>query len=355
LPAVAFADDGVLRLHDHTFNKDQTWSGTVVIDGVVQFAPEANLTIMPGTNVKFTKTDTDKDGIGENELYVQGSITANGTKDKPIVFTSAEEHKRPGDWGAVNIMVSEGRKNELSNCIIEYGYRGFHMHFSKATIKDSQLRNNYLGIQCQDSQLDVTGCTISGNRGALVFKDSKLLIKDCMLTNNYWGVRFLYGEAELTGNTVIGNMINGITFRETKVRASGNRLRGNRKGFSAEQAHVELSDNIVENSVESGIYLKHSTGSVSGNIITRNGNSGISIEDSDVKITDNEITDNSLYAIDNNGTMDVDARGNWWGTTDPALISGILFDRAKAQGLGAVEYSPAAQSPFRKRNPLWLN
>lgn len=355
LPLACFADDGVLRLHDQTYNSDQTWSGTVVIDGVVQFAPEASLTILPGTKVMFTRTDTDKDGIGENELYVQGSITANGTKDKPILFTSAEEHKRPGDWGAVNIMVSEGRKNELSNCIIEYGYRGFHMHFSKATIRDSQLRNNYLGIQCQDSRLEVTGCIISGNRGALVFKDSKLLIKDCILTNNYWGVRFLYGEAELTGNTVIGNMINGITFRETKVRASGNRLRGNRKGFSAEQAQVELKDNIMENSVESGVYLKHSTGTVSGNIITNNGNSGISIEDSDVKIAGNEITGNALYAVDNNGSMDVDARGNWWGTSDPALIKGMLFDKSKSPAIGAIDFSPAAQGPLKKRNALWLN
>ncbi len=217
------------------------------------------------------------------------------------------------------------------------------------------MRNNYLGIQCQDSQLDVIGCTISGNKGALVFKDSKLLIKDCILTNNYWGVRFLYGEAELTGNTVIGNMINGITFRETKVRASGNRLRGNRKGFSAELAQVELKDNIMENNVESGVYLKHSTGTVSGNVIKGNGNSGISIEDSDVKITDNEITDNSLYAIDNNGSMDVDARGNWWGTTDAAGIKAMLFDKSRDPAIGAVEFSPAAQKQLKSKSLLWLN
>src|SRR3990170_3418331 len=53
LPVSAFADDGVLRLHDHTFSTDQTWSGNVVIDGVVRFAPEATLTVMPGTVVEF--------------------------------------------------------------------------------------------------------------------------------------------------------------------------------------------------------------------------------------------------------------------------------------------------------------
>ncbi|HLB25738.1 MAG TPA: hypothetical protein VJM83_05375, partial [Nitrospirota bacterium] len=79
-PVFALAADGeVLRLHDHTFNTDQTWSGDIVIDGVVQFAPEATLTVLPGTVVKFTKTDTDGDGIGENEVYVQGRVVANGT------------------------------------------------------------------------------------------------------------------------------------------------------------------------------------------------------------------------------------------------------------------------------------
>src|SRR5512141_1889094 len=98
-PAYAIADDaGTTRLHDQTFNTDQTWSGTVIIDGVVQFSSEASLTILPGTTVKFTRTDTDGDGIGENEIYIQGGLNAVGTKDRPIVFTSAEAHPRPGDW-----------------------------------------------------------------------------------------------------------------------------------------------------------------------------------------------------------------------------------------------------------------
>jgi parallel beta-helix repeat protein len=345
--SAAYADEGVLRLHDHTFNTDQTWSGTVLIDGVVQFAPEATLTILPGTTVMFTKTDTDHDGIGENEIYIQGHLLARGTKEKPITFTSAEEHKRPGDWGAVNIMVSEGKRNELSNCIIEYGYRGFHMHFSKASITDSMMRDNYLGIQCQDSELTVARCVITGNRGAIVFKDSKLAIRDSVITDNYWGIRFLYGEAEITGNRLSGNLINGITFRETKVKATGNVLTGNRKGFSAEQSQVELSGNVMSGSQESGVYLKHSTGKVSGNEITRNGNSGISIEDSDVSITGNDIEGNAFYAVDNNGSMAVDARGNWWGTADGSKAAKQVYDRASSPSIGRVIMDPVAQKAFK--------
>ncbi len=348
LPALAFADEGmVTRLHDQAYSMDQTWSGEVVIDGVVQFDAGTTLTIVPGTTVRFTKTDTDGDGIGENEIYIQGRLIAKGTKDAPIVFTSAEEDPRAGDWGAVNIMVSEGKVNELENCVIEYGYRGFHMHFSKGRVKDCTMRNNYLGIQCQDSELEVTRCAITGNRGAIVFKDSKLKIKDNVISDNYWAIRFLYGEVELTGNTITGNLVNGVTFRENKVRASGNVLKENRRGFSSEGADVQLSGNTVADNVESGIYLRHSTGSVRGNVISGNGDSGISVEDSGVTAAENDIAGNVNYAVDNNGKSDFDARGNWWGTTDPAVISKLIYDGSDQAGIGKVLYEPAAGAPVR--------
>lgn len=348
LPAVVFADEAtVTRLHDQTYSVDQTWSGEVVIDGIVQFDAGTTLTIMPGTTVKFIRTDTDGDGIGENEIYIQGRLVANGTKDGPIVFTSAEEDPRPGDWGAVNIMVSEGAVNELAHCVIEYAYRGFHMHFSKGRVTDCVMRDNFLGIQCQDSELEITGCTLAGNRGAIVFKDSKLRIRDNTITGNYWAIRFLYGEVELTGNTITGNLVNGVTFRENRVRASGNVLKSNRRGFSSEGADVELLGNTVTDGVESGIYLRHSTGTVMGNVISGNGDSGISVEDSGVRASENDITGNRNYAVDNNGASGFDARGNWWGTKDIALIGRMVYDHADDGAIGEVLYEPVAGAQFK--------
>ncbi|MHB8173626.1 MAG: right-handed parallel beta-helix repeat-containing protein [Nitrospirota bacterium] len=347
-PGVAFAGGGVLRLHDQTYNTDQTWSGTVIIDGVVQFGPKATLKVLPGTTIEFTRNDTDGDGIGENEIYIQGRLIAEGTSDKPVTFTSAEKIKRPGDWGAVNIMVSQGKINRLSHCIIEYGYRGFHMHFSKATITDSKLRNNYMGIQCQDSDLDVDRCEISGNKcGAIVFRDSRLKIRDCNIHDNRWGIRFLYGKAEITGNTITGNLINGITFSETKVKASGNVLRGNRKGISADKSQVEITGNILADSYESGLYLKRSKGFVTGNQITGNGYTGISITDSDVKIAGNNIRANGIWAIDNGGEKNVDATGNWFGPLIRVDPSKLVYDKSKDAVVGKVTILPQAGQPFK--------
>ncbi len=346
-PGAALASGGILRLHDQTYNIDQTWSGKVIIDGVIQFGPKATLTVLPGTKVEFTRNDAHGIGIGENEIYIQGRLVAKGTADKPIVFTSAEKTKRPGDWGAVNIMVSQGKINRLSHCIIEYGYRGFHMHFSKASITDSSLRHNYMGIQCQDSSLDIERCEINDNEcGAIVFRDSRLKIRDCNIHDNPWGIRFLYGRADITGNVLTGNILNGITFSGAKVRVSGNILRGNRKGISADKSRVEITGNVLAENYESGLYLKRSKGVVTGNQITGNGYTGISVTDSDVKITGNNIRANCIWAIDNGGKQDVDAAGNWFGPSfrvDPARL---LYDRGRDAALGKVTILPQADRPF---------
>jgi len=339
------ADDGATRLHDQTFNTDQTWGGEVVIDGIVQFSPEARLTILPGTVVRFSKTDTDGDGIGENELYVQGGLIARGTMEKPIVFTSAEVKKAPGDWGAINIMVSEGKLNELLNCVIEYSYRGLHSHFSKVMIDGCRFHYNYMAVQCQDSEMTITGSELTRNRSAVVFKDSKLKILNNTISDNYWGVRFLYGEAEIAGNTITGNLTNGVTFRENKVRATGNVLRDNRKGFSSEQAEVELVGNTVDGNIESGVYLKHSHGNVTGNELSGNGNAGVSIEDSDVRVAGNNIVGNAKFGVDNNGTMDVVAPDNWWGTAELAKVYAMVYGKANDPKLGSVDVTPLAPKP----------
>jgi len=312
---------------------------------VIQFADTAKLTIKPGTVVRFVKTDTDGDGIGENEIYVQGVLHAVGTTEKPIVFTSAEKDPAPGDWGAVNVMASEHDENRFEHCVVEYAYRGFHMHFSHATVRNCRMHDNYLAIQCQDSKLDVSNCVIEKNRGAIVFKDSKLKIDDNIIRDNYWAIRFLYGEADIEGNIITDNLINSVTFRENKATLKGNTINRNRKGISAESAKVQIRQNSISDSTESGMFLRGSDGLVSLNTIMRNGNAGISIENSGVAIEQNNITDNRNYGIDNNGAADVDAVDNWWGTTDPAKISAMIFDKNDDPKVGTVKFKPCSGGP----------
>ena len=133
---------------EQTLFTDTVWDGEILIDGILTVAPGVTLEIRPGSHILFTRFDSNGDGVGEHELFSQGTVLAIGTEQQPILFSSAESAPRRGDWGALNMMVSE-QNNRLAHCRIEYGYRGFHAHFSKASISAVEFRHNLRGAQFQ--------------------------------------------------------------------------------------------------------------------------------------------------------------------------------------------------------------
>lgn len=77
---------------------DQTWSSNYVyrIRGYVYVTDGATLTIQPGTKIV-----SNRDSAGVLVIYRDAKIMADGTASNPIVFTSNESTKQPGDFGGV--------------------------------------------------------------------------------------------------------------------------------------------------------------------------------------------------------------------------------------------------------------
>lgn len=99
-----------------------TWErgSTITIDGTVRVGSENQtviITIEPSVTIKFTKNGNLDFAYWDNEY---ASITANGTKDNPIIFTSSSPVPSAGDWNGLNFY--KGAINcQMSNCIFEYG------------------------------------------------------------------------------------------------------------------------------------------------------------------------------------------------------------------------------------------
>ena len=85
-----YADEALLGM--------TVWQGRIQVNGIIRVPENSRLIILPGTIVEFSKKDTNRDGIGENGLLVQGTITAKGTRENPIIFRSAERQRSMGDW-----------------------------------------------------------------------------------------------------------------------------------------------------------------------------------------------------------------------------------------------------------------
>ena len=339
LPGVA---GGAVYQGESTLFEDTVWSGEVLIDGILTVAPGVVLEIRPGTVVRFTRRDSNQDGIGEHELFIQGRILAQGTAERPVLFTSAEPEPVAGDWGALNMMASE-EANQFTHCLIEYAYRGFHAHFAAAKLEHCLLRFNQRGVQFQESEVDILDSRVIDNLNGLQFRNSKVNLARLQVQRNYWGLRGVYSQVRLEDCTIAENLVNGANFRDSTVDIRGNRVVGNRKGLYLQTSQGRIEGNLFADNSEHGIFLENSQTDVVGNLVTDNGRAGVKILNSQGLFQGNRLEYNGEYALVNDGQGAVVARGNWWGQRNNSEIPELIRDGEDRPEVGLVDWF----------HPLW--
>ncbi|MBU4152663.1 MAG: right-handed parallel beta-helix repeat-containing protein [Proteobacteria bacterium] len=288
-----------VELSKQTLDKDTTWEGMVLVNGDIDVPPGVTLTVMPGTTVKFTRIDEKSDQNMYSidspyypgaEIIVRGRIIARGTADKTIVFTSAEIDARPADWGAINLLGSEG--NVIEYCKILFGYNGVHGHGASAAINYNEFAKNGIGVSCKKEEEDPSAPWFG--------KMSDMEITHNRFVNNKGGIGFRNSKAVVKHNLIQENKFFGI-FPKDEVQAviSDNEITGNKKG----------------------VYLYQAQG---------------------VKINRNNIYDNTDYniAVAEAQDFDVDARENWFGTDDGQKIDELIFDKKDDPTMGSVIIEP---------------
>ncbi|MDX2192498.1 MAG: fibronectin type III domain-containing protein [Gemmatimonadales bacterium] len=95
-----------------TASRTLTSDTVYTIRGYVKVANGATLTILPGTRI-----EGDFNVLGSSLWIQRGArLVAEGTADRPIVFTSSQPvgQRRAGDWGGI-VMVGNARVNRTEN------------------------------------------------------------------------------------------------------------------------------------------------------------------------------------------------------------------------------------------------
>lgn len=160
-----------LQLGDTVISDAVTWSGEVRIRGTVTVKKTGALTIRPGSRILFERIDDDGDGIGDAELYVEGTLLAQGTAAEPILFSSAADDPRPADWKF--IYLDYARKAELRHIIAEYAYSGVQIHFCKASVLDSEFRYNVDGVRFSTVNIEVARNRIHHNTHGIRYEERR--------------------------------------------------------------------------------------------------------------------------------------------------------------------------------------
>jgi len=178
-----------------------------------------------------------------------------------------------------------------------------------------------------------------------------------VLSNTVRGGGIIVGEnSEVRGNDVSGASEWGIMgyagtillpdMGATNIHAINNRIVGNQNGIAVASGLVQ--GNLIANNAEVGLSVNAAT--VISNTLTGNRGSALRITGHLLTLEGNNLEGNvGQYDLQNtvpsSALPTIDARNNWWGTTNTAIIQQRIFDGNDDFNFGVVLYNPMLTAP----------
>jgi parallel beta-helix repeat protein len=134
---------------------DTVWKGEVSVTEDVLVPQGVTLTILPGTTVTISPSDstkTEPEYLSPlTEITVRGTLKAEGTREAPVLFQSVKGARNEG-WSG--ILIDDGTVS-LHSCSIQGAETGVHVLKGVLSAKHSVIRRNRYGIVVQASATDV--------------------------------------------------------------------------------------------------------------------------------------------------------------------------------------------------------
>ena len=191
---------------NETIDTDVTWEGgTYIIDGTLRIENGGHLTIDPGTTIKF------EDGGRIAVSGANSALTAVGTANAQITFTSVSTTPSAGSWDYINFESTATGTSSLQYCIIEYG-GGYASTYGGA-------------LWLEGPSISVDHCTISNSAvyGVVCDDDSEFtsFTNNTLMDNDSYDI-YIEGNAAHTigsGNVIDGSgiLVDGDTYTQSEA------------------------------------------------------------------------------------------------------------------------------------------
>ena len=237
----------------------------------------ATLTIDPGVEIRFDPGTGLYVGLNyrHNTYDYYGALSAIGTADAPIVFTSNSSNPSPGDWkGIVFRDQTDDAQTSLEYSVVEYGgstssdKRNIYCQDANPTIKNSTIRNSSgSGLYLSSSSPTIEGNIISDNGQDGIYSDdhSAAVISNNTVNNNGGAAVNIHpmGVKNIRNNHGLGNGKNAIAIRGGDITASS--------------TWVKLNAEALPYVITGDITIRYSTPSWGTNIATLTIDPGVEI------------------------------------------------------------------------------
>ncbi len=316
---------------ESTISSDTIWSKTNSPYNLIEqtlVETSVKLTIEPGVVVN----------LNGNSLLVNGSLVAQGSDNEKIFFNTGSIYLSSEQNGFDSII-----ENAVLNDI-----DGFTISSGSPLIANNSI----------DARIVVKGGSpiISNNKiSDGVHADAKggpvTITKNEIASKSGFSAIYVQGiHADIVGNKIFGNNSIGINgfLRISSFSIEDNQISNCSVGIRADLGAKADDMRIIRNLIFNNNVGIHFWGmaDIRNNTIAQN-SVGIQCGPSNLpfQVTGNNLQNNSQYNIEHMHLRDLDARNNWWGTTDLQLINQSIFDRKNDSILGEVKYMPFLVTP----------
>ncbi|MCH7763557.1 MAG: right-handed parallel beta-helix repeat-containing protein [Candidatus Marinimicrobia bacterium] len=395
-----------VTLMSGTLYGPNTWTlanSPYLITGDVTIGSESSLTIEPGVEVRFVPSSDDLNSgndVNRSELYVYGTLIAEGTASDHIIFTSNSESPSSGDWYGIYFR-DQNADLSMSYCDLSYSTFGVYFqnmwrdpvdtisiynstfHDMGNAIREDNWSNRYYEV-VGNHIYDCSGYGIqsqwSGRHGEWMISDNvientlqsgiyiqdknRVVISSTIIDGgNDWGMQFhQVNTVEITGCNVLNKTSGGIYTNDVSdLTVNGSTISGNNNwGMQVHRSNGLLDNNEVSGN-GNGIYVYSDAErpilvTLNNNRIINNNDQGIRVEHyGKVVANNNDLYGNNWDFYNNSPAWpEVDARYNWWGqTTTDSMDAGNnpkniqkIWDYYDDNNYGFVNYGGWLLEPF---------
>jgi predicted small lipoprotein YifL len=334
------SESGGFSYTGETITEDTEWRGNVTIHGSLTIAPQATVTIDPGTVVEFRRSSSMRNSA---VLLVHGRLAARGTEDQPVQFRAATGDVPAGRWRGIMFLASD-KKNVMEHCRVEGAETGVDAEYSNVAVKNSRFYGCRTALRAENSVVYIRGSKADKCGLGIGLYDSEAELVSVTLDSNLTGIYSERSSVYLSGSNLSGNEHKAFSAGDSKVKIVKNTFARNGSGLSLSSCEGSVSENGIVENRDYGISISGSMVKVNANDISRNEGIGVRVGDGKSIAWGNVISSNGRYDLYNAGSEDYRAIGNWWGEGMSTDSPGKIYDKSVDGKNGRVIYFPALRN-----------
>ena len=235
----------------------------------ISVLPKTSLTIEPGVIIKFDTTAV---------FTIDGKLTAIGTKNEQIKFTSSQLKPNGAAWEGIKFTNRGNDNSRLEYCTIEYARHGISIFSVSPTIANNTI------TYCKDN-------------GILISVSNSHITKNTIKLNSKDGINAKQFNGKIEKNNISENAGDGIHLEHSKCYVAGNIITLNEDdGIFCYKGNATIENNRFIKNGDDGILLGNSSSIIFNNLIAKS-NFGIFIYEKSLPTIVNCTIVNNKYGL----------------------------------------------------------